>query len=177
MGSALVLIPVLDWIGLPFAQARSVGLFVNGVSMIGATYSNIRNKRLNFRLGVPIILSSTLLAPLGAWTGHLIPTRCLLIVFITFLCFAGIMMLFFRGAKYADQYREDKPVVGPLLTGVLAGFLSGLPGVGGGGVLSPLMILQGFNPKKVATITAFALTFLIKATSNNPFFARPLRCR
>lgn len=159
VGSALVLIPALGWIGLPFAHARSVGLFVNAVSMIGATYSNIKNKRLDFRLGVPIILSSFLLAPLGAWTGHFIPTRYLLIVFITFLCFSGIMMLFFRGAKYADQYREDRPVTGPLLTGVLAGFLSGLLGVGGGGVISPLMILQGFNPKKVATITAFAVPF------------------
>ena len=32
-------------------------------------------------------------------------------------------------------------------------------GVGGGGLISPLMILQGFNPKKVATITAFAVPF------------------
>jgi uncharacterized membrane protein YfcA len=70
-----------------------------------------------------------------------------------------MMMLLFKGAKYEDQYREDRPVIGPLLTGVLAGFLSGLLGVGGGGVISPLMILQGFNPKKVATITAFAVPF------------------
>ncbi len=159
VGSALVLIPTLSWIGLPFAHARAIGLFVNGISMIGATYSNIKNKRLDFHLGLPIILSSIFLAPLGAWLGHFIPTRYLLFVFITFLCFAGMMMLFFKGAKYADQYREDRPVIGPLLTGALAGFLSGLLGIGGGGVISPLMILQGFNPKKVATITAFAVPF------------------
>jgi uncharacterized membrane protein YfcA len=159
VGSALVIVPALAWIGLPFAQARSIGLFVNGVSMIGATYSNIKNKRLDFKLGLPIIAASILFAPFGAWFGHLIPTKYLLILFITFLFFSGMMMLFFRSSKYSNQYREDRPVTGPLLTGVLAGFISGLLGVGGGGVISPLMMMQGFNPKKVTTITAFSVPF------------------
>ena len=159
VGSAVVLIPALAWLGVPFNLARPTGLFVNCVSMLGATYSNIKEKRLDFRLGLPIIISSILLAPVGAWVGHLIPTRFLLLAFIAFLCFSGAMMLFFNGSKYADQYREDRPVTGPLLVGVVAGFISGLLGVGGGGVISPLMILQGFNPKKVTTITAFSVPF------------------
>ncbi|WP_435236486.1 sulfite exporter TauE/SafE family protein [Psychromonas sp. PT13] len=159
IGSALVLIPSLSALGLPFSEARAVGLFCNGISMVGATYSNIRNKRLDFRLGLPIIISSILLAPIGAWTGHLIAARSLLIIFILFLTFSGIMMLFFKSSKYKDQYRQDQPFIGPLLTGVVAGFLSGLLGVGGGGVIAPLMIMQGFNPKKVVTITALAVPF------------------
>ncbi len=127
--------------------------------MSGATYSNFKEKRLDVRLGIPIIISSILLAPVGAWVGHLIPTHLLLFVFITFLFFSGSMMIFFKGSKYADQYREDRPVAGPLLVGILAGFVSGLLGVGGGGIISPLMILQGFNPKKVTTVTAFSVPF------------------
>jgi uncharacterized membrane protein YfcA len=159
VGSAVVLIPTLSWLGVPFNLARPTGLFVNCVSMLGATYSNFKEKRLDIRLGLPIILSSIILAPVGAWVGHQVPTRFLLLLFIGFLFFSGSMMLFFKGSKYADQYREDRPVVGPLLVGVLAGFISGLLGVGGGGVISPLMILQGFNPKKVAIVTAFSVPF------------------
>ena len=159
VGSALVLIPTLTWLGIPFSVARPTALFVNCVSMLGATYDNIRAKRLDFRLGLPIISSSIVLAPIGAWTGHQIPTRFVMFAFIAFLIFSGTMMVFFRGSKYADQYREDTPFATPLLVGVLAGFLSGLLGVGGGGVISPLMILQGFNPKKIATVTAFAVPF------------------
>jgi uncharacterized membrane protein YfcA len=159
VGSAVVLIPTLSWLGVPFNLARPTGLFVNCVSMLGATYSNIKEKRLDVLLGIPIITSSIVMAPVGAWVGHLIPTRFLLMVFIAFLFFSGSMMLFFKGSKYANQYREDRPVMGPLLVGVLAGFISGLLGVGGGGVISPLMILQGFNPKKVATVTAFSVPF------------------
>ena len=76
-----------------------------------------------------------------------------------------MMMLLFKGSKYKDQYREDRQVIGPLLTGVLAGFLWGFLGFGGGGGISPLMILQGFNPKKVATITAFAVPFSSLSTT------------
>ncbi|VVS92379.1 sulfite exporter TauE/SafE family protein [Desulfoluna spongiiphila] len=159
VGSALVLIPTLTWLGIPFAQARPTALFVNTVSMLGATVSNIREKRLDIRLGVPIIAASVLLAPLGAWVSHRIPTRIVLMVFVGFLAFSGSMMLFFKGSKYADQYREDRPVAGPLLVGALAGFFSGLLGVGGGGLISPLMMAQGFNPKRIAAVTAFAVPF------------------
>jgi hypothetical protein len=159
VGSAVVLIPTLSWLGVPFNLARPTGLFVNCVSMLGATYSNFKEKRLDIRLGLPIILSSVVLAPVGAWVGHQMPTRFLLLAFIVFLFFSGSMMLFFKGSKYADQYRIDRPVAGPLLVGVLAGFVSGLLGVGGGGIISPLMIFQGFNPKQVATVTAFSVPF------------------
>lgn len=159
VGCALVLIPTLSWLGVPFAQARPIGLFVNTVGMLGATWSNIRAGRLDYRLGVPIIASSIVLAPVGAWAGHHIPSGAVMLAFVAFLVFSGLMMLFFKGSKYADQYRSDRPVSGPLLTGAAAGLLSGLLGVGGGGLISPLMIFQGFNPKKVAVVTAFAVPF------------------
>mgnify|MGYP001549760346 CR=1 FL=1 len=159
VGSALSLIPCLTWLGIPFSEARAVGLFVNTISMAGATYSNIRAKRLSYRLGLPIIIASVITAPLGAWLGLYIPADIVLITFICFLLFSGTMIIFFKGSAYGDQDRQDNPVIGPMLTGAAAGLLSGLLGVGGGGLIGPLMILQGFNPKKVATITAFAVLF------------------
>ena len=159
VGSAVVLIPTLTWLGVPFSLARPTGLFVNTVSMAGATYSNIKEKRVDFRLGIPIIISSILMAPVGAYVGHLIPTKIVMLCFICFLIFSGLMMLFFKKSKYASQYREDRPVAWPTFVGVLAGFMSGLLGVGGGGLISPLMMLYGFNPKKVATVTALSVPF------------------
>jgi len=159
VGSAVALIPALTWFGVPFVQARSIGLFVNTVGMVGATYANIRKKNLDYALGLPIIITSIVMAPAGAWIGHLLPARAVMVSFIVFLFFSGTMMLFFRGSRYADQYRDDRPVLLPLLIGTLAGFISGLLGVGGGGVVAPLMILRGFNPKRVAAITAFSVPF------------------
>ncbi|PLX48177.1 MAG: sulfite exporter TauE/SafE family protein [Desulfobulbaceae bacterium] len=159
IGSALALVPVLHWYGLPLNMAKPIGLFVNTLSMTGASVSNIRHKRLDFRMGIPIIIASSILAPVGAWASTLIPTHIVLLVFIGFLLFSSLMMLFFKAGKYKDQYRDDRPVLAPAMIGAAAGFLSGLLGVGGGGLISPLMIMLGFNPKKVAAITAFAVPF------------------
>ena len=159
VGSAVILIPALSWIGVPFNLARPTGLFVNCLSMLGATWSNFRQKKLDVKLGLPIIAASMVMAPAGAWAGHFLPTRALLWCFIVFLFFSGSMMIFFKGSKYADQYRDDRPVAGPLGVGILAGLVSGLLGVGGGGIISPLMVAQGFNPKKVAMVTAFSVPF------------------
>lgn len=159
IGSAAAIIPVLTWVGVPFNIARPTGLFINTLSMGGATYSNIRGGRLDFRLGLPVIVTSLVMAPIGAWSGHFFPTQYILIALVLFLLFASAMMLFFKGSKGEMAYREDHPFAGPALVGVLAGFCSGLLGVGGGGLISPLLIMQGFNPKKIAAITAFAVPF------------------
>jgi len=70
-----------------------------------------------------------------------------------------MMMIFFRAGKYGNQYREDRLILAPALVGAAAGYLSGLLGIGGGGLIAPLMIMLGFNPKKVAVITAFVVPF------------------
>lgn len=159
VGSALILVPVLNWLGFPLNEAKPTGLFVNTVSLLGATFSNIKNKRLDFKIGIPIITASIIVAPLGAYVSTLISQKIVLIIFTVFLLFSGNMMLFFKKGKYKDQFREDRPTLSLALIGLLAGFISGLLGVGGGGIISPLMIFLGFNPKKIAVITAFVVPF------------------
>jgi uncharacterized membrane protein YfcA len=158
IGSALALVPVLHWYGLPLASAKPIGLMVNTLSMTGASVDNIKNGRLDFKMGIPLIIGSSLLAPFGAWVSTLVSARIVLLVFIGFLVFSSLMMLFFK-PSHGTGYRDDRPVMAPALIGAGAGFLSGLLGVGGGGLISPLMIMLGFNPKKVATITAFVVPF------------------
>jgi uncharacterized membrane protein YfcA len=159
VGSAVALVPILHWLGFPLNEAKPTGLFVNTISLIGATYVNIKERRLDFRLGLPIIVASIFVAPLGAYVSTLVDRRVVLAVFTVFLLFSGNMMLFFEGSRYGDQFREDRPMATLIGIGFLAGFISGLLGVGGGGVVVPLMILAGFNPKKVAVITAFVIPF------------------
>jgi uncharacterized membrane protein YfcA len=159
VGSAVALVPVLNWLGVPFAAAKPTGLMVNTLSLSGASYANIKNKRLDFKMGIPIIITSALLAPLGVWCTRIIPRDVVMLVFIAFLVFSGVVLLFFRGNKYADNFRDDRPIVAPAIIGAAAGFLSGLLGVGGGSLISPLLIFMGFNPKRVAAVTAFVVPF------------------
>lgn len=159
VGAAVALVPVLHWLGLPLLVAKPIGLLSNTLSMTGASVHNLRAGKLDFKLGIPIIVSSFLFAPVGAWSSHWTPKPVVLVVFTLFLVFSGLMLIFFRASKYEGQYRDDRPVLGPALIGAGAGYLSGLLGVGGGGLIAPLMILLGFNPLKVAVITAFVVPF------------------
>ncbi len=159
VGAAVALVPVLHWYGLPLSVAKTTGLLTNTLSMTGASVDNIRKKRLDFHLGIPIIISSFVLAPVGAWSSHFIPKPVILAIFTLFLLFSGVMLIFFRANKFEDQFRDDCPILGPAVIGIIAGYVSGLLGVGGGGLIAPLMIMLGFNPKKVAVITAFVVPF------------------
>ena len=62
VGAAIILIPILISFGIPISIAKPVGLFYNTVSLTGASISNIRNKRLDFKVGIPIIIFSFLFA-------------------------------------------------------------------------------------------------------------------
>jgi len=88
VGAAVALVPVLHWYGLPLLMAKPIGLLSNTLSMTGASIHNIRAKLLDFKLGIPIIISSFVLAPVGAWSGQWIPKEVVLAIFVAFLLFS-----------------------------------------------------------------------------------------
>lgn len=157
VGAAIILIPILVSLGIPITTARPAGLFYNTVSLSGASVSNIKNKRLDFKVGIPIIISSFIFAILGAYLSQFLPKKVILLLFIGFLLVSGFMFLLNK--KKEGGYRNDTPYVALSLIGSFAGLLSGILGIGGGSIISPLMLMLGFNPKKIAAITAFVVPF------------------
>jgi len=158
VGAAIILIPILVSLGIPINMAKPIGLFYNTVSLTGASISNIKHKRLDFKIGIPIIIASFFFAVAGAYFSKFISGNVILILFVAFLLFSGLMFLFHKN-KQGNQYRTDKPYFKLTLVGAFAGLLSGLLGIGGGGIISPLMLMMGFNPKKITAITAFVVPF------------------
>ena len=158
IGAAIILIPIMHSFGIPLSVAKPVGLFYNTISLTGASINNIRNKRLDFKLGIPIIVFSFLFAIVGAYVSKYIASQVILLMFIAFLVFSGFMFLFFKN-NMETTFREDIPYFSLSLIGAVAGLLSGMLGIGGGGIISPLMLMMGFNPKKITTITAFVVPF------------------
>ena len=158
VGAAIILIPILVSLGIPVNIAKPVGLFYNTVSLTGASINNIKNKRLDFKIGIPIIISSFVFAIEGAYLSKFISNKVILLLFIGFLLFSGFMFLFYK-KNDKEKYRNDRPYLKLSLVGGFAGLLSGLLGIGGGGIISPLMLMLGFNPKKITAITAFVVPF------------------
>jgi uncharacterized membrane protein YfcA len=153
LGSAAALIPALVFLGVPFPVARPAGLFTNFVTTLSATYYNFRKNLIDFSLALPVFLTSVLASPLGAYASTLVSEQVVGIIFTLFLFFAGIMIYTPKGKLF------DAPKFYPYLVGLIAGFFSGLLGIGGGAIMSPMLVIAGYNPKRVAPVTAFAVVF------------------
>lgn len=148
VGAAIILIPILVALGIPVDAAKPVGLFFNTVSLSGASISNIRNKRLDFKVGIPIILSSFLFAVVGALLSRYIAPRTILILFIAFLLFSGFMLLFHKRSR-KESYVTDASGIKLLMVGGLAGV-----------VLGPAYMQRHLNPKTVKKILAVILLMM-----------------
>jgi uncharacterized membrane protein YfcA len=157
LGSAVALIPILVFLGIPFGIARSVGLFTNFISTFSATYHNFKKEVLNLKASIPLAVASFVLSPIGVYLSTKTDERIVGIVFTVFLFFAGVM-------TYVPKKRGSKiktHISLPVSTGIgaFAGFLSGFLGIGGGGIISPLLMVYGLDPKVVVYITPFIVTF------------------
>ncbi|WP_456444149.1 sulfite exporter TauE/SafE family protein [Thermococcus sp.] len=156
VGSAIAIVPTMTWLGIPLMTAKPTGLFINTLSMLSATLKNLKHGKLDHRFGLPILLVATTMAPLGAYAGKFIPKVYVLWVFVAFLLYSGTVMVFFKPRRHP---KTGNHVVEGSIIGGMAGFLGGLLGVGGGGIISPALIVLGYEPKKVAATTALVVFF------------------
>jgi len=131
LGAAFLFVPLFYYLGVPLAEATPTALLLNVVSMLFATINYWRGKLINWRVGIPVLITAVVLSPVGARLTASTNKTLLLAMFAAFLIFAGFMMLFYR-EKVRDQ-ALSRPVAVAAGAGVgsVAGFLGGLLGVGG----------------------------------------------
>jgi len=155
VGSATALVPILHFLGVEFNVAKAIGLFVNTATTITATIMNIKRKVLDMKFAFPLAISLALTSPIGAYFSKFIPEIYVKYLFVAFLFFAGSMILF---GKKEQKFHYTKPWI-MFILGSIVGIISGLLGVGGGSLLMPILILLGFDAKKVAVAMSFVIPF------------------
>ncbi len=156
LGSAVALIPILVFLGISFKVARATGLFVNFLATGALTIYNLKTGYLEFKDLIPMVIVSIIFAPIGAYVSNILNQRLIGIAFALFLLFVGIMIFIPRKKK---KFKEEINSFLFSIVGGLGGFLSGLLGVGGGGIISPILYFSGYDPKIVARVTAFVVPF------------------
>lgn len=161
-GAAIILIPTFIALGIDVRVAMATALLLNTLAMIFASPRYIKNKLVMFKVGLPILVAAALCSPVGAYVSKRLDRQLLLILFVAFLLFASGMMFFYRPQEKkqtaVDQSRGRQIVYGGAV-GIVAGFMAGLLGVGGGNFILPMLVYLGFNPKKASATTAFIVIF------------------
>ncbi len=151
----MALIPVLSFLGVGFDLAKTVGLFANTASTIGASVMNVLRKSIDVKHVLPFMMMSVVCSPLGAYVSTQMDTHYVKMAFALFLLFSATMMLV-QKKKGAISYTKTWFMV---LMGGVVGFLAGLLGIGGGAIIIPLLIYLGYDAKQTAITVSFMIPF------------------
>ena len=159
LGAAFIFVPLFYYLGVPLAEAVPTALLLNVVSLMFATVNYYRGGLINWRIGLPIMITAVLLAPLGAHTTPFVDKRLFLVMFSTFLVFAAFMMLFYKAKTRLVPLNRSVESGAGMAVGSVAGFLGGLLGVGGGNFVVPVLNWFGMDTKVAAGTTAMVVVF------------------
>ena len=167
-GGAIIAVPLLMFsLHLTVAEAAPIGLLAVGLSAAIGALLAFRQKIVRYRAAMLIAATGALTAPIGIWAAQQLPNAPLTLLFACVLIYVAIRM--FHQSLHENDVRimAAPPCrldeIGERLvwnipcfralafSGTMAGFLSGLLGVGGGFVIVPTL-------KKVTNLnTSFIL--------------------
>lgn len=159
LGAAFLFVPLFYYLGVPLAEATPTALLLNVVSLLFAAINYWRGKLVNWRVGLPVLITAVILSPLGARLTPFVDKKLLLGMFAAFLVFAGFMMLFYRAKKREQALNREIEIGAGAGIGSVAGFLGGLLGVGGGNFILPVINWMGLDTKVAAGTTAVVVVF------------------
>ena len=161
LGGGLIFSPLFVLLGFPQTMAVSASLFLNGIAAASASYIYIRKKMVDFSVSLPLIITSSLGAPLGALTTHRINLKLFLGIMAGVILLAAFRMLFSKQVKVRDKgVSRLRRIAGGGLIGLVIGFMAGLLGIGGGVFIVPLLIyFLGITTKSAAATSMFIVCF------------------
>lgn len=161
LGGAMLYIPVFHWFSFDFKSvAIPTGLLLNGITALSASVYYLKEKMVDIRGAVPLIITSFICAPLGAYFTKMVSTDVLILLFALAMIFAGGKMLLSSGRpEKTEMMPAGKRMVFMAVGGGFIGFIAGLLGVGGGFLFVPMMIAMGYETKTAAATSAFVVIF------------------
>jgi uncharacterized membrane protein YfcA len=155
LGGGLIFSPLFVIAGFAKTQAASASLFLNLIAAASAAYTYSRKKMVDFSLSIPLIVSSSLSAPLGAYLNVRIDLKPFLMIMSVVLAVAGVRMLM---SPVTDVNSADltplRKVAGGIVIGACIGLMGGLLGIGGGVFIVPLLIYMLKTPTKIAAASS-----------------------
>lgn len=159
MGGGQVYTPVFYWLGLDLqTQAIPLALWLSFSSQLAAAVSYWRHGLIQFRTALPIIVGLVCCAPVGAVASHRASEKLILFLFATMTVVAFLQTLIARRAQDGSGPRGAS-VLAALAGGSTIGFLAGMVGRGGGGLVVPMLLLLALDPRRAAATSSFAICF------------------
>jgi uncharacterized membrane protein YfcA len=198
VGGGIIVVPALTLLlHVPLRVAAAASIVSVIATSAGGASSYVRSGLANVRIGLFLLVATTIGALAGAWAAGILPPAVLFVVFGAMLAYAAVALLRNRHVELPDlrashplaerlglagtyhdavlgrdvAYHVDRPWAAVSMIW-LAGLLSGLLGIGGG--LFNVLAMDSFMkvPMKVATATSTFMVGVTAAASAGVYFTR-----
>lgn len=150
-GGASGYLALMSLFALPISFMKPTALILNILVSGISFYFYYKEKNFKWNLFYPFAITSIPFSFLGGFLT--VDSKIYKIILGTLLLFAVFRLLGFLGKEKTDL--KEINIKQALVIGAIIGFLSGLIGIGGGIVLSPVLLLLGWaNMKQTAAVSA-----------------------
>lgn len=173
-GGGFIFVPALLLImDYPPEVAAGTGLAVVLLNSISGVTGYVKQKRINYKLGIMLSIGAIPGTFLGIWLANIVPAASFYGIFATLLIGLGIFLFLKKESKantevattvelssgiLAQASNETKIKVLIACTGILLGIVSGFFGIGGGWLMVPILIyIFKIVPKYATATSIFAL--------------------
>lgn len=160
LGVAFIATPVL---GLFDFELKHVimpwSLWLNGLTAISGAIAFSRAKMVDWRTAIPLLIITTIVAPLGVWLLQFVSTNTLWWIYVGVLLFLAYRMAFppKQDDSTAPNITDNTRTKGGILS-ALIGIFAGLLGVGPGFLMMPTLVLLGYTARLAAATNSVIVT-------------------
>ena len=159
LGGAIIYTPLFILLGIPPLWAIPMALLLNMITTASASITYLKQKLVDKKIALPMILTSTFGALAGSYFASRIETRVLIILLSFILLFAALRILFFNSIGFTVKYGENKKILIGACMALISGIISSLVGIGGGTFIVPLLLILGLKTRNAVATSAFIITF------------------
>ena len=159
LGGAIIYTPLFYWSGLPLLTAIPMALLLNMITTASASITYLKQKMVDTRISLPIILTSLPGAYVGSKLARIINMDLLILLLSISILFAGIRILFFE-IKGTSIISPEKRILAGALAGFVISAVSSLVGIGGGTFIMPLLLAFGLETKNAVGTSALIVMFI-----------------
>jgi uncharacterized membrane protein YfcA len=175
-GGSIFAVPLLVYgLGLEFREAVALSLAIVGSTALYGATLQARRKVVLWGAGSVLGIGGISTAPLGASIGHLLSEQLSLVLFASLMMIVGVQMIGGRRDIVLAALACQRTPLGELhvswrcaaklmVTGMVAGVLSGVFGVGGGFLLVPALLFVTGISIDSAMATSLVSIALISAS-------------
>ncbi len=160
LGVAFIATPVLGLFGFELKNViMPWSLWLNGLTAISGAIAFARAKMVDWRTAIPLLIVTTIFAPLGVWLLQFASTDVVWWIYVVVLIFLAYRMTFppkmddSKTPVITDRTRVKGGVLSAGIS-VFAGFL----GVGPGFLLMPTLVMLGYTARLAAATNSVIVT-------------------